>query len=152
MAWLENGLRRKSSPKFILGYTDTETVKLDLDNMSFQRVKYWALKTAKQFRLRGCIILKSSKNCHHVVFDKPVSWVKNVAIVAWVCLVTKHRRLTEWLIMQCIKEASTLRLSRKGEKPSPRVVFRFGRQDGQIRVFLNSRKFIGRIVLQLMDR
>ena len=145
-------MKRKSNPKFILGYTDTETVKLDLDDMSFDRVRYWAVATTKRFRLRGFMIMKSSSNSYHVVFDKPVSWVRNVAIVAWVCLMTKHRKLTEWLIMQCIKKASTLRLSRKGEKSPPRVVFRFGRQNGQIRVFLGFRKSVGRIVLQLMDR
>jgi hypothetical protein len=147
--WLENGLRRKSNPKFILGYTDTETVKLDLDNMSFQRVRYWALGTAKQFRLGGFIILKSSKNSYHVVFDRPVSWVKNVAIVAWVCLMTKHRKLTEWLIMQCIKRASTLRLSPKKEKKSPRIIFRHGKQSQQIRDFLHYRRLVQTMMRRL---
>lgn len=146
MAWLENGLRRKSSPKFILGYTDIETVKLDLDDMSFDHVKYWAVATTKRFRLRGFVILKSSKNCYHVVFDKPVSWVKNVAIVAWVCLMTKHRKLTEWLIMQCIKHASTLRLSSKKEKPSPRIIYRHGTQNQQVSNFLRYRKIVRTII------
>jgi len=144
-----NGLRRKSTPNFILGYTDTETVKLDLDNMSFQRVKYWALGTAKRFRLRGFIILKSSKNSYHVVFDRPVSWIRNVAIVAWVCLMTKHRRLTEWLIMQCIKQASTLRISAKKEKQSPMVIYHHGKQSQQIRDFLHYRKLIQTIMRRL---
>jgi len=142
-------LRKKSNPKPILGYTDTETVKLDLDNMSFQRVKYWALGTAKQFRLRGFIILESSKNSYHVVFDKPVSWVKNVAIVAWVCLMTKHRRLTEWLIMQCIKQASTLRLSPKKDKQPPRMVYRHGKQSQQIREFLQYQRLVQTMIKRL---
>jgi hypothetical protein len=150
--WLENGLRRKSSPKFILGYTDTETVKLDLDDMPFQRAKHWALETAKQFRLRGFIILKSSKDSYHVVFDKPVSWVRNVAIVAWVCLMAKHRKLTEWLIMQCIKQASTLRLSPKKEKQSPRMVYRRGKQSQQIRNFLHYRKLVQTMLHALTSR
>jgi hypothetical protein len=123
-------LRKKSSPEFILGYTDTETVKLDLDDVSFERVKYWALGTTKQFKLGGFIILKSSQNSYHVVFDKPVSWVRNVAIVAWVCLMTKHRRLTEWLIMQCIKQGSTLRIGPKKEKIDYRVLKRCARRRG----------------------
>ena len=142
-------MKKKSNPKPVLGYTDPETVKLDLDDMSFARVKYWALGTTKQFRLRGFIILKSSKNCYHVVFDKPVSWVRNVAIVAWVCLMTKHRKLTEWLIMQCIKQASTLRVSPKNEKPAPRIVYRHGAQDKQVRNFLNCRKLIKNMLTRL---
>jgi hypothetical protein len=76
-----NGLRDKSSPKPILGYTDTETVKLDLDNMPFKSVKYWASRISRWFRLRGFIVLKSSNKCYHVVFDQKVSWSLNVKIM-----------------------------------------------------------------------
>jgi len=135
-----NGLRKKSNPKPILGYTDTETVKLDLDNMPFKWVKYWSVKTLKQFRLRGLIILKSSASSYHVVFDRPVPWSKNVGIVAWVCLVTKHRRLTEWLVMQLIKKGSTLRVSSKKDKSPPRLIYRYGEQEQQVKDFLQFRK------------
>jgi hypothetical protein len=143
---MEYGSRRMlNQAKPIMGFSDTETVKLDLDNLPLEAVKHWALKTLKQFRLRGFIILKSSERSYHVVFDRAVSWRKNVGIVAWVCLMTKHRRLTEWLVMQCIKQSSTLRVSPKGQKPSPRVVYRYGKQNGQTRVYLGSRTKIKRI-------
>jgi len=53
--------------------------------------------------------------------------------------------------MQCIKEkGSTLRVSPKSgnpnPKPSPRVVYRYGKQDGQIREFLNYRKMLKNII------
>jgi len=70
--------------KSTIGYSDTETVKLDLDNMSFRTTKYWALKAMKRFKLGGFIILKSSWNCYHVVFNRTVSWSENMHIVAWV--------------------------------------------------------------------
>ena len=47
--------------------------------------------------------------------------------------------------MQCIKGTSTARISgKKGKrvKPVPKVVFRFGRQDRQIKKFLETRKFV----------
>jgi hypothetical protein len=50
-----------------LGYTDKSTVKLDFDDAYFKFVKYWALRTMKWFKLRGFIILRSSKNHYHVV-------------------------------------------------------------------------------------
>lgn len=114
--------------------------KLDLDDMPFKRVKDLASMAAKQFRLREFLILRSSRNSYHVVFDRPVSWRRNVAIVAWICLMSKHRKLTEWLIMQCIKQASTLGISCKKLKPAPRIVHRQGERTRQIREFLKYRR------------
>jgi len=101
------------------------------------------------FKLKGFIILKSSKNSYHVVFDKKVSWRKNVHIMAWVCLLSKHKKLTGWFIMQCIKEGSTLRVSAKKEKPEPRIVYRYGSQNGQIAEFLAYRSLIKGIIRKL---
>jgi hypothetical protein len=53
--------------------------------------------------------------------------------------------------MQCIKESSTLRVSEKREKASPRIVFRYGKQDKQIKGFLDFRDFIKRIERKLND-
>jgi hypothetical protein len=46
---------------------------LDFDDRCFRYAKDWAFRTLKQFRLGGFVILKSSKNHYHVVFDRPVS-------------------------------------------------------------------------------
>ena len=53
---------------------------------------------------------------------------KNVKIMAWISLLSQHKALTKWFIMQCIKEGNTLRVSAKKEKPDPRIVFRYGSQ------------------------
>ena len=134
---------------FILGITDQETVKLDFDKTPFKTVKYWAMRTMKWFKLKGFIILKSSENSYHVVFDKRVSWNENMHIVAWVCLLSQHKALTKWFLMQCIKEGSTLRVSAKKEKPEPRIVFRYGSQDGMIAEFLAYRKIVKSIIAKL---
>lgn len=143
-------MRGKWNHKSVLGITDDETVMLDFDNTPFKWVKYWALRAMSRFKLKGFIILKSSKSNYHVVFDRKVSWRENVGIMAWVCLQSKHKKLTGWFIMQCIKGASkggsTLRVSPKGDKPMPRVVYRYGEQDGQIREFLNLRRFVRNII------
>ncbi len=143
----DHGLTEKSSQgKPLLGYSDTETVKLDLDGVSFRTAKHWALKSMKQFKLGGLIILKSSERCYHVVFDRRVSWAENMHVVAWVSLLSKNRGILRWLPMQCIKESSTLRVSPKKDKPSPRVVYRYGKQYGQIRSFLEYRQKIKSII------
>lgn len=134
-----------SQAKPIFGYTDTETVKLDFDDTTFKKVKYWAERAMNWFKLGGYIILKSSKNCYHVVFDRSVSWTENMSIVAWVALQCKNRGLVKWTLMQAIKQSSTLRISRKGKKHSPRIVKREGIQDNEIGNFLEKRKNIKKI-------
>ena len=134
-----HGLTDKSKAKPILGYSDTETVKLDFDNTAFCLVKYWAFKAMRKFRLEGFIILKSSESSYHVVFNRPVSWSENMRVLAWVSLLSHNEALTKYLLMQCIKESSTLRVSEKQEKASPRIVFRQAKQDEQIKSFLEFR-------------
>ena len=137
------GLKEKLNPEPpILGYTDKSTVKLDFDDVTFKIVKYWAIRTLKWFRLRGLIILKSSKNHYHVLFDRSVSWKKNVHIMAWVCVESQNEGLIKWFLMQCIKESSTLRVSAKKDKTSSRIVSRFGKQNDEIRNFLKYRKVV----------
>lgn len=135
-------MRGRSTPKFVLGYTDDETVMLDFDNATFEGVKYWAMKAMRWFRLQGFVILKSSQNRYHVVFDRRVSWSQNVRTMAWVVLYSHNPELEKWFLMQCIKEEPTLRVSAKGKKPPPRVVFRRWGQKGQVRGFLNYRRLI----------
>ena len=69
---------------------------LDLDDVPFKTAKYWALRTMEWFKLEGFIILKSSKNCYHVVFNREVSWAENVKIVAWVTLLSHNKGLQKW--------------------------------------------------------
>jgi hypothetical protein len=137
--------------KFIIGYTDSETVKLDFDNTPFKEVKYWTLRALKWFKLKGFLILKSSENSYHVVFDRPVTWSENMKVMAWVSLISKKKSLKKWLIMQCIEEGSTLRISPKGEKVHPRIVFHSGDQDKQISDFLKHRKLIQKF-LEMIDK
>jgi len=63
-------------------------------------------------------------------------------IVAWVSLLSYHDKLKMWFLMQCIKESSTLRVSSKGEKPSPRIVYRYDEQDDAIETFLRHRRMV----------
>jgi hypothetical protein len=140
------GLTEQLNPEPpMLGYTDKSTVKLDFDDVSFKFVKYWAHRAMNWFRLRGFVILKSSKNHYHVVFDRSVTWKKNGHVMAWVCLESRNEGLKRWFLMQCIKESSTLRVSPKGAKVSPRIVFRNGKQDKEIKNFLLWRKYIRKV-------
>jgi len=104
-----------------------------------------ALRAMRWFRLKGFIILKSSANHYHVVFDRSVTWERNMHIIAWVSLESDNSKLQRYLTMQCIKESSTLRLSAKREKTAPRIVFRIGKQDHEIRNYLFCRDAVNKI-------
>lgn len=129
------GLRKKSSRNPIFGYSDRTTVKLDFDGEQFGKVKYWAERAMKHFRLGGYVILKSSRDHYHMVFNKTVTWEENCRAMAWVAVLSGNAGLRKWVLMQLIKGASTLRISSKCEKPSPRIVNREGMQDNEIYSF-----------------
>lgn len=141
--------RSKANP--ILGFSDTETIKLDFDDVSFRTVRCWASRTTKWFKLHGFIILKSSKNRYHVVFDRVVTWADNMRVVAWVALLSHNNGLAKWFLMQCIKGCSTLRVSPKNEKPSPRIVYKYGKQNGDIKSFLKTREIIKKFSQKLQE-
>ena len=65
---------------------------------------------------------------------------------ASIAIQTKHEGLKKWFLLQCRKKSSTLRVGPKGEKPSPRIVYREGKQDGQIAEFHEWRKYIKNII------
>jgi hypothetical protein len=66
----------------------------------------------------------------------------NVHIMNWVALESGNENLKKWVIMQDIKESSTLRISNKGKKPIPKIIFRYGLQDKMIKKYLETRKLI----------
>lgn len=133
----------------LMGVTDDETVMLDLDDTPFKTVKYWAQRAMHFFDLVGFLMLKSSQGNYHVVFDRKVTWIDNMSIVASIAIQTKHEGLKKWSLLQARKKASTLRVGPKGEKPSPRIVFREGRHEDQIAEFLKWRINIKKINRQL---
>ncbi|MGD0495708.1 MAG: hypothetical protein ABSB28_06670 [Candidatus Bathyarchaeia archaeon] len=71
-----------------------------------------------------------------------VDWSRNVHVMNWVALESGNENLQKYVRMQCLKETSTLRMSRKGKKPIPKIVFRYGLQDKMIKKHLGNRSFI----------
>lgn len=75
-----------------------------------------------------------------------------MSVVAWVALLSNNKGLMKYLLMQCIKKCSTVRVSLKKGKPSPRVVYRFGNQSENIREFLKNRKLIVKITAKYAEK
>jgi len=137
----------KSIHNPILGYSDRSTVKLDYDRVPLRIVKYWSRRACNWFELEGFIILRSSKNHYHVVFNRRVIWRKNIHIMNWVAIQSKLLKLKDYALMQGIKESSTLRIGPKGDKPIPKIIYRFSSQDHEIQKFLEYRKQIKELII-----
>jgi hypothetical protein len=134
-----------------IGYTSSTTVMLDLDNLGLEEVRYWAHKISEEFKLNGFLILESSERHHHVVFDRSVSPLDAIGIVAHACLEIKNAPLIRWFILQCRKEEFTLRISPKGDKPRPRIAYRYGKQNREIRRYLQYRRLIRSIKIPVIS-
>jgi hypothetical protein len=131
--------------KPVIGVFDDRTVKLDFDGKPFKIVKYWAGRTCKNFKLEGYRILKSSEGNYHVIFNRSVSWTENMQIMSLVSLLIEGKQLkncplTKYVLMCGIKTVSCLRIGKKREKPSPRTVFKFGKQNNEIKNYLKFKR------------
>jgi len=148
-------------PNVTLGDWDNDIIKIDWDNRFRCEVKRYSRMMCESSNLVGFMILESSSRTRHVldeqlgkvvykyktksyhtVFNEPVSYDKIISCLAWLCMVVKDQKLTDWFLMQLIKGTFTLRHGFKGKKSPPRIVYRYGSQDKQIKKFLDNRKFI----------
>jgi len=150
---------QKADKSVIIGDWSKDTVRLDFDDTSLNKVKYWAFIALKWFHLDGFVILRSSIKTHNVyfkgkivqkysegsyliIFNRKVKWDLNFRIMSWVAIQSHIQSLKDYVLMQGIKGSSTTRCGCKGEKPSPKIVFKYGEQNGQIAKFLEIRNFI----------
>ncbi|MBT0159922.1 hypothetical protein G4O51_08050 [Candidatus Bathyarchaeota archaeon A05DMB-2] len=161
--------RKNPYPKVVLGDWDTDMVKVDWDERFLCEVKRFSKILVKRFSVLGdgFIILKSSTKTrkirndtftdvaysykspsYHTVFNGEVSKVELESILAWLCLFTKDNGLITWFLLQLIKGTYTLRIGFKGKKKPPKIVFRYGNQDKQIKKFLENRDFILNFLIQ----
>jgi hypothetical protein len=124
---------------FVFGYSDDETVMLDMDDTDLKTVKKWAKRALTWHHLEGYIILESSPGCFHVLFNRKVSWAENMRVVAWVAQLSGIEGLQRWHRMQCIKMKSTLRISNKAEKKPPIILKKTGKQKERIKKMSENR-------------
>jgi hypothetical protein len=148
-------------PNVVLGDHDTDIVKVDWDERPYTEVKLFSRLMNERYHLDGLAILQSSTKHHkvrdetlekfayeyitksyHTVFNRPVSHLELNSILAWLCIFTKDNKLITWFLLQNIKGTYTLRLGFKGKKKPPKIVYRYGNQDKQIKKFLSNRAFV----------
>jgi len=132
---------------YIIGFTDQDTVKLDLDGIPIDGSEMIADYLLTRFGLEGYIILNSSGDNHLVLFNRPVTWEDNTHIMGFASWMIKTEDFNRWLVMQLIKKSSTVRVSAKGDKPAPVQVLEKGTVDNCIQRY---RQFVKLVKLTVI--
>jgi len=65
--------------------------------------------------------------------------------MGWVAVESGFSKSVDYALMQLIKESSTVRVGAKGKSGSPKIVYREGSQDNEIKNFLDYRRKIKKI-------
>jgi hypothetical protein len=124
---------------------------LDFDDTPFKTVKNWSERACNWFNLGGFIILRSSKNRYHAVFDRSVTWIENMHIMCWVASESRILALKNYVLMQGIKESSTLRIGNKGKKSFPRIILCHGENCNEVAKFLLKRAKIKQLQARMFE-
>lgn len=142
---------KKEKPKFVYGFTTSHGLLLDLDNTTLDETRKIAKKYMERFKLEGYVILRSSQNNYHVVFNRYLSWKKVLSClfkIVWFYHFHKHGSkpsLTFWAILQACKETETLRISMKERKAVPKVIQTKGKIDKLIKDYLDFMREMNKI-------
>ena len=120
----------------MFGFTSSTTVMLDLDKISELKAVRIGVDALEEFKLGGVVVAESSKRHYHVIFNRRLSKFKVFSIVSTLCIRLKLEALTKYFLEQSTRGDFTLRISPKGKKPSPRIVFQYGKQGGEIQNYL----------------
>lgn len=120
----------------IIGTAHSNYVQLDFDNMEFEEVKKICNSALKTFKLQGYLIIESSKNHYHVIFNKRLSYKNALQVLAWVSLEVNKIEVYRYIMQQLLKDETTLRLTKKRKKPIPKPIFVKGKQNGGIKWYL----------------
>jgi len=160
-------LRVNPYPNVVLGDWHNDILKIELDNCFIRtQAVHVGHMVNNRFDMNGFIIEQSSTKTHkaksiegdktvyryrtkgfHIIWNRKVTPLECKSIQSWVYMHIKRNwntieELDNWLHMQDIKQTDSLRIGFKGKKKPPKIVYRWGNQDGQIAKFLENRKFI----------
>ena len=125
-----------------MGFTTNKGLLLDLDNTTLKETKKIAEKYVKRFKLEGFLVVRSSENNYHIIFNRYLSWKKTIEYlfkIVWLYHYHKHgdkSHLTFWAILQACKGSSTLRISKKKHKRVPHVIGTWGKTDKLINDYM----------------
>jgi hypothetical protein len=131
----------KNTP--ITGFTTNTGLMLDLDRTTKEEAQAIAMKYCNIYQLEGYLLVESSPPFNfHVIFNKYLEWPQVCSYlckIAWNYHYYQHQtkpNLTNWILLQIIKQSQTLRISKKQKKHKPKLKIGYGLQDKLIKDYL----------------
>jgi hypothetical protein len=140
-----NGLMVDSS---IMAYSNRDTVMLDLDDVDLEKAKAICDDLLDTYSLGNYCIAESSPGSHHAVFDRRVDWCEKLSYVAHVLLKNDLPKLNAWLLNHIRKGYMDLRVTPKGGKTTPKIVYRKGSKGNRIQHCENHRAWIEDLIMK----
>ena len=128
---------------YVLGFTTSKGVLLDLDNVKLKSVKRLCAIMLKHKRYRyiksrinleGYLIVESSKDHYHVVFNNYFSF-RNALIIA---STVRIGNITPWLVERMKHGEFTIRISTKNNENKPKIILKVGKTDKLIKDYLET--------------
>ena len=119
---------------YSIGFTTTEGVCLDLDYITQEKADKRAVHLLERYKLEGYLLIESSPDHYHVVFNRYTDWRETTQIVF------STFKAIEWGIWQARKGELTLRLSEKNGKNIPQLIKCVGKTDKLIKDYLKMYK------------
>ena len=120
----------ESMSNYIVGFVTEKGLMLDLDNINQKKARKIAQITCKKHKLKGYLLVKSSRNHYHIIFNRTnISWRKTLQIIF------SLHKCVFWGIQQARKGWLTLRISQKKGK-IPKIIEAKGNTDKLINLYL----------------
>lgn len=115
---------------YVIGFMTNKGLIMDLDNMTYRKVRYLAKTLCKQHKLEGYVIVLSSPRNYHVIFNRYLQWKTTTKILfsLW--------EVIRWAVFQMREGYLTLRVSRKNGQNKPKIVFKTGKTDKLIAEYM----------------
>ena len=126
----ENMMHEWVKQGYCVGFATSRGVLLDLDNMTLKKAKWIAKTLLDEFKLEGFILIRSSANNYHAVFNKYVSWktITQVLFSRFECV--------RYAVQQMQNGHLALRISPKNGKNKPKILIETGKTDKLITDYL----------------
>jgi predicted kinase len=115
---------------YVVGFMTNKGLIMDLDNVTYRKVKWLAQHLCRQYKLEGYIIVLSSPRSYHLIFNRYLQWRVITKILF------RQYETLRWAVFQMQSGYLTLRISKKNGENKPKIVFKTGKTDKLIAEYM----------------
>jgi len=116
---------------YVVGFMTDRGLIMDLDNMTYRKVRWLARTLCREHKLEGYIIVRSSERSYHLIFNRFLTWKTITTILG------KMWEAQRWFVFQLREGYLTLRVSTKNGKNKPKIVFKTGKTNKLIADYMD---------------